>query len=413
MDQIQHTTQFLRRRKFLLIVPVLTLPFLVLLFVALGGGKGTNESSANKTISGLNVKLPDAHFKKGNEKSKLSIYEEAGLDSAKWRDRIKNDPYYLLQHHDASDMSFDSSNLMKRPTGAGVTERDENETRIMEKLAKLKSVIRQKSEPAEVDPRLTYSSDLKTSSFEKLIPTKGSGNVHDPRMDQITAMLDKVMAIQHPEIMQDSMARLAKEHSPAAFHVNLNNPSNDPETFGPGNDDELRFSRINRFYDVSDNLTIQNDLDNAIEAIIPETQTLVSGSTIKLRLLNDVRINGHLIAKNQFIYGTTSLSNERLKIQFSSIRCGNSILPVSLEAFDLDGLAGIYIPGSINRDVAKQSTDQAIGSIGINSLDPSIGAQAAGAGIQAAKTLLSRKVKLIKVTVKAGYRVLLKDSKDK
>ncbi len=46
-------------------------------------------------------------------------------------------------------------------------------------------------------------------------------------------------------------------------------------------------------------------------------------------------------------------------------------------------------------------------------LDPSIGAQAAGAGIQAAKTLLSRKVKLVKVTVKAGYKVLLKDSKEK
>jgi conjugative transposon TraM protein len=206
------------------------------------------------------------------------------------------------------------------------------------------------------------------------------------------------------------MARLAKEHTPAAFHVNLNNPPNDPETFGSENEEEIQNLKINRFYDLSDNAIIQNDLDNAIEAVIPETQTLVSGSTIKLRLLNDVKINGHLIEKNQFVYGTTSLNNERLKIQFSSIRFGNNILPVSLEAFDLDGLAGIYIPGSINRDVAKQSTDQAIGSIGINSLDPSIGAQAAGAGIQAAKTLLSRKVKLLKVTVKAGYRVLLKDN---
>jgi conjugative transposon TraM protein len=413
MNQIQHSTQFLRRRKFLLMLPVLMLPFLVLLFVALGGGKGTSESSANKTITGLNVKLPDAHFKKGNEKSKLSIYDEAGRDSAKLRDRIKNDPYYLLQHHDVSDMSFDSSNMMKHSFSPGVSERDENETKIMEKLAKLKSVIRQKSEPAEADPRLTYSSDLKTSSFEKLMPPRGSENIHDPRMEQITAMLDKVMAIQHPEIMQDSIARLLKGHSQVAFHVKLNRPYNDPETFGPGKEDEMQPSKMNRFYDLSDEMTIQNELDNAIEAVIPETQTLVSGSTIKLRLLNDVRINDHLIGKNQFVYGTTTLSNERLKIQFSSIRYGNNILPVSMEAFDLDGLAGIYIPGSINRDVAKQSTDQAIGSIGINSLDPSIGAQAAGAGIQAAKTLLSRKVKLIKVTVKVGYRVLLKDSKDK
>ena len=36
-------------------------------------------------------------------------------------------------------------------------------------------------------------------------------------------------------------------------------------------------------------------------------------------------------------------------------------------------------------------------------------AQATTAGIQAAKGLLSKKIKLVKVTVKAGYRVLLKD----
>jgi hypothetical protein len=42
-------------------------------------------------------------------------------------------------------------------------------------------------------------------------------------------------------------------------------------------------------------------------------------------------------------------------------------------------------------------------------LNPSIGVQAASAGISAAKNLLSKKVRLIKVTVKAGYRVLLWD----
>jgi len=41
------------------------------------------------------------------------------------------------------------------------------------------------------------------------------------------------------------------------------------------------------------------------------------------------------------------------------------------------------------------------------SLDPSIGAQAAGAGIEAAKSLFSKKVKLIKATVNAGLQVLL------
>jgi len=52
-------------------------------------------------------------------------------------------------------------------------------------------------------------------------------------------------------------------------------------------------------------------------------------------------------------------------------------------------------------------------SIGLTSLDPSWSAQAASAGVEAAKTLFSKKVRLIKVTVKAGYQVLLKDEKQK
>jgi hypothetical protein len=45
-------------------------------------------------------------------------------------------------------------------------------------------------------------------------------------------------------------------------------------------------------------------------------------------------------------------------------------------------------------------------------MDQSISAQAASAGLQAAKGLFSKKMKLIRVTVKAGYKILLKDQKD-
>lgn len=79
----------------------------------------------------------------------------------------------------------------------------------------------------------------------------------------------------------------------------------------------------------------------------------------------------------------------------------------------MDGQEGIYIPGSINRTVAKESADNAIGGMNATTMDPSIGVQAASAGIAAAKSLFSRKIKLVKMTVRAGYKVLLKDNHDK
>lgn len=75
----------------------------------------------------------------------------------------------------------------------------------------------------------------------------------------------------------------------------------------------------------------------------------------------------------------------------------------------MDGLPGIYIPGTISRDVAKQSTDNSLQRMELSTMDPSLKAQAASAGMNAAKSLLSKKVKLVKVKIKAGYKILLKD----
>ncbi|MFX6230601.1 conjugative transposon protein TraM, partial [Acinetobacter baumannii] len=83
-----------------------------------------------------------------------------------------------------------------------------------------------------------------------------------------------------------------------------------------------------------------------------------NGSTVKLRLTNDVYVNGLLVPKGNFVFGTASLENERLLITVPNIRYENNLLPVALSVYDMDGLAGIHIPGSINRDVAKQSADQ-------------------------------------------------------
>ena len=134
---------------------------------------------------------------------------------------------------------------------------------------------------------------------------------------------------------------------------------------------------------------------------------------MKLTSTTDVYVNGILIPKGTLLYGIASQNGERLNIVISSIHYQNNLLPVSLSVYDLDGLSGIYIPGSINRNAAKQSGSEAVSNIGITSLDPSIAAQAASAGIQAAKSLISKKVKQVKVTIKAGYQVLLKDDNQK
>ncbi len=75
-------------------------------------------------------------------------------------------------------------------------------------------------------------------------------------------MLDKIMAIQHPQILQDSLARFAREHQPFSYAVQLNKSSSDS---------------TNRFYDLAQNISFDTEADQSIEAEVAETQTLIIG----------------------------------------------------------------------------------------------------------------------------------------
>lgn len=231
----------------------------------------------------------------------------------------------------------------------------------------------------------------------------------DPEMKQLNGMLDKILDVQYPERVQERLKQTSEANRGQVFAVSSKTNENNITLLDT---DHVASSTTNGFYSLTGTKAVA-DSPNAIQAVIHETQTLVDGATVKLRLVNDVFINGIHIPKDNFLFGIASLKGERLNVKINSMRYNNSLFPVELSVYDMDGLDGIYIPGAITRDVAKQSADRSMQTLGLTTLDPSWQAQAAGAGIEAAKTLFSRKVKLVKVQVKAGYKVLLRNDRDK
>jgi conjugative transposon TraM protein len=171
--------------------------------------------------------------------------------------------------------------------------------------------------------------------------------------------------------------------------------------------DNVPDTLVTGFYSYSDEKELQDG--NSIEATIASTHTIVNGAVVKFRLCSDVYINGRLVPKDNLISGIASLEGERLTVEITSIRCGKNLFGVKLEVYDMDGLPGIYIPGTINRDVAKESLNNSLGLADITAVDPSLKAQAAATGIGAIKNLISKKAKLVRVQVKAGYKVLIKN----
>ena len=435
MENKKHSQQFLRKRKFFLIMPLLVLPALTMFFWALGGGRGNNtEAESIHKQSGLNLKLPDAKLKSEKGFDKLSFYKQAALDSQKIFKERKLDPYwnkyslsnkkdddpFHLNQTDLHGNLFSDSKMRNSLNNNG--DMDQNEAKVYSKLEQLNA--RLKSTEVNVHTKKFNSNTPKTNipsrdidRLEQMMHAMKENTDDDPQMHQLNNILDKIIAAQHPESIADTTYSPPQKNSSYQVSLSREEPKISLiESHIKENGNENSFPHVaenhNSFYSLDD---AANDIEqeNAIKAIIPETQTIVTGSTVKLLLLNNISVNGITVPKNRYVFGIASLNNERLKITVSSIQYQNNILPVSLDVYDLDGLAGIYVPGSISRDVAKQSTDQAVNGIGITTLNPSLAAQATSAGIQAAKTLISKKVKLVKVTVKAGYQVLLTNGNQK
>lgn len=73
------------KRKILLYLPVLMLPFLSLAFYAMGGGRGTKENAVKNPE--INSRLPEASFGKEKAVDKMSIYQQSQTDSAHTKDQ--------------------------------------------------------------------------------------------------------------------------------------------------------------------------------------------------------------------------------------------------------------------------------------------------------------------------------------
>lgn len=410
-----------RQRKFMLVLPLIALPFLTLMFWSMGGGRAETASSTVEKSSGFNSSLPDANLKEQFPMDKMSYYEQAKKDSAKFQELLRNDPNY---HMSATQKDYriggadgsaggQGNGRLNTSLYGGGSFNDPNSEKIYQKLAMLNGELNRpfaaqgSPEPTGRNVGRTIMANGDVERLEQMMQMMGQPQGQDPEMMEINNMLEKIMDIQNPERVQEKMNKDSQKKRGRVYAVTGRAVENTISVLS-----EDKGGAESGFFSLDQETSVEAG-HNAIQAVIHENQTLVSGSTVKLRLTDEIMINGIVIPKDNFLFGVASLDGERLKVKITSIRYGSSLYPVELQAYDLDGLDGIYIPGAITRDVAKQSADRSLQTFGMTSLDPSFGAQAAGAGIEAVKSLVRKKVKLVKVAVKSGYRLLLRDEKQK
>ena len=152
---------------------------------------------------------------------------------------------------------------------------------------------------------------------------------------------------------------------------------------------------------------------NTIKACVHGDQTITSGQSVRLRLLEAMRVGKYVLPRNTLITGEGSIKGERLDIEIFQVEHNGTIIPVELTVHDNDGQAGIFIPGSMEANAAKEmaaNLGQNLGtsiSITNQSAGDQLLSEVGRGAIQGVSQYISKKMREEKVHLKSGYTLML------
>lgn len=151
---------------------------------------------------------------------------------------------------------------------------------------------------------------------------------------------------------------------------------------------------------------------NSISACIYQTVTVVDGQEVAMRLLEPMMVGDRLIPVNTIITGTARVGGERMGINVNTIQHSGTVIPVELLVHDTDGGLGVFIPGSEEINAFKEIAANMGSGLGSSiTITDDAGSQLLAdlgrSTIQGASQYINKKMRTVKVTLKAGHRVLL------
>lgn len=151
---------------------------------------------------------------------------------------------------------------------------------------------------------------------------------------------------------------------------------------------------------------------NSINACVYKTVTLTNGQEIQIRILEPMRVGEVLLPTNTIVTGTAQINGERMNISINAVQYKGNVMPVELLVYDLDGGQGVSVPGSEELNAIKEvAANMGTGMGSSITITDDAGSQLLAdlgrSAIQGASSYVGKKMRTVKVTLKAGHRVLL------
>lgn len=151
---------------------------------------------------------------------------------------------------------------------------------------------------------------------------------------------------------------------------------------------------------------------NSIRACVHKTTTVTDGQEVQIRLLEPMRAGNYIIPENTVLSGAARISGERMGITISAVQYAGNVIPIEVMVYDLDGNQGVSVPGSEEINAVKEIAANMGSGMGSSiTITDDAGSQLLAdlgrSAIQGTSQYISRKMRTVKVTLKAGHKVLL------
>lgn len=180
----------------------------------------------------------------------------------------------------------------------------------------------------------------------------------------------------------------------------------------PGDSAFIASLSKNNFIGIQGNQVSNQITQNSIRAVIHQTQLVTAESFISVRLSEPMLLGRTLIPKGTLLKASCKFQSGRLQMKISSVEYRGSIQPVDISIHDNDGQLGLYIPytpeqNALNDIVANMSQSSGTNIMMTQSAGQQIASDLTRGVVQGVSGYFQRKVRMPKVTVKAGHQILL------
>ncbi len=168
----------------------------------------------------------------------------------------------------------------------------------------------------------------------------------------------------------------------------------------------------NRFYETQNDSNHSVQSKNAIMGVVYETKTVINESTLYIRLSEGMKLARIEIPSGSLLTGICKFQGGRLQLKISSVQYRGNVYPVEINVHDNDGQSGLYVPYSpeqtaISDIVANMSQTSGTNIMMTQSAGQQVAADLSRGVVQGLSGYFQKRVRQLKVTVKAGQQVLL------